>query len=304
MNIFITGATGYVGGAVALHLLQAGHRIRGLVRDMSKAQRLRELGIEPVHGNLDDSALLMQEAQTADAVINCASSDHREAIESLLTGLRGSGKPLLHTSGSSQIGDAAAGNSLNEQIYDEETPLVVDEGKRARYELDRRILAAQGVRGIVICNTLIYGTGKGLHADSVQIPALADQARASGVVQIVGAGLNRWSTVHIDDVCTLYQLALEQAPAGAFYFAENGEAAFAGIAAAISKRLGIAGIEHLTEEQAIAIWGVNRARYSLGSNSRARAIRARKELHWQPRHTSVVQWIEEDMAIGNGAAAS
>jgi len=178
-----------------------------------QAQRLRELGIEPVHGNLDDSALLMQEAQAADAVINCASSDHREAIESLLTGLRGSGKPLLHTSGSSQIGDAAAGNSLNEQIYDEETPLVVDEGKRARYELDRRILAAQGVRGIVICNTLIYGTGKGLHADSVQIPALADQARASGVVQIVGAGLNRWSTVHIDDVCTLYQLALEQAPA-------------------------------------------------------------------------------------------
>lgn len=303
MNVFITGATGYVGGSIALHLLQAGHHVRGLVRDMTKAGRLRELGIEPVHGDLDDSALLMREARAADAVINCASSDHREAIEALLAGLQGSGKPLLHTSGSSQIGDAAAGNSLSDKIFDEATPLIVDAGKRARYELDRRILAAEGVRGIVICNTLIYGTGKGLHAHSVQIPALVEQALASGVVKIVGAGANRWSVVHIDDVCALYQLALEQAPAGAFYFAENGEASFADIAAAIGKRLGLSGVEQLTEEQAIAIWGLNRARYSLGSNSRARAVRARKELNWQPQHASVTQWIEEEMTTGNGASS-
>lgn len=297
MKIFITGATGYVGGSVALHLLQAGHSVRGLVRDMSKAERLAQLGIVAVPGSLDDSEVLRREADAADAVINCASSDHRAAIEALLEGMAGSGKPLLHTSGTSLVGDAAAGNALSDKIYDETTPLIVSAGKQERYDLDCRLLAAEGVRSVVICNTLIYGTGRGLHPDSVQIPALADQARASGVVRIVGRGLNRWSTVHIDDVCTLYRLALEKAPAGALYFAENGEASFAEIGAAVARRLGIAKIEGLSEEDAIALWGLGRARYSLGSNSRIRAVRARAELGWQPQHASVIAWIEQEMAI-------
>lgn len=295
MKIFITGVTGYVGGSIGMYLAQAGHSVRGLVRDMDKAGALRELGIEAVPGSLDDSAVLIREARLADAVINCASSDHRAAIEAILEGLQGSGKPLLHTSGSSQVGDAVAGNATSDMIFDEDTPLIVGAEKQARYELDRRILAAEGVRGIVICNTLIYGTGTGLQPHSVQIPALVKEARASGVVKIVGRGLNRWSTVHLGDVCALYQLALDKAPAGAFYFAENGDASYAEIAAAISKRLGIEKIEGLSEEQAIAVWGLNSARYSLGSNSRVRALRARSELGWQPRHPSALQWIEQEM---------
>ncbi|MFL9926646.1 NAD-dependent epimerase/dehydratase family protein [Herbaspirillum lusitanum] len=295
MKVFITGATGYVGGSIALHLLASGYQVRGLVRDMSKAEALLQAGIEPVQGDLDDSGLLTREARAADAVINCASSDHRPAIEALLAGLSGSRKILLHTSGSSQVGDAVAGNKVSEQIFDESTPLIVSAGKQARYELDQRILSAPGVRGIVICNTLIYGKGRGLNPHSVQTPALVKNALARGVVQIVGAGLNRWSTVHIDDVCALYQLALEAPSSKGFYFAENGEASFAEIAQAISNRLGIPAIEGLDEEQAIAVWGLNGARYSLGSNSRIRGIRARAELGWQPQHPSVLQWISQEM---------
>ena len=295
MNVFITGATGYVGGSISVYLIKAGHSVRGLVRDMRKADALMRLGVEPVQGDLDDKAVLVREARAADAVINCASSDHRKAIEALLEGLAGSGKPLLHTSGSSVIGDAVGGNALNPTVFDEDTPLVVDEGKRARYELDQRILSAEGVRGVVICNTLIYGKGLGLQPHSVQIPALADKALASGVVRIVGRGFNRWSTVHIEDACALYLLALERAPASAFYFAENGESSFADIGAALAKRLGIATIENLSEEQAIAIWGVARARYSLGSNSRVRAVRSRRELGWKPQHASATAWIENEM---------
>ncbi len=300
MNIFVTGASGYIGGSLALHLMKSGHRIRGLVRDAAKAERLRALGMAPVLGDLDDKELLMREARNADAVINCASSDHRPAIEALLEGLAGSGKPLLHTSGSSTVGDAVAGEVLSDKIFDEDTPMIVAEGKQARYELDRRIIdaaGAMGIRTVIICNTLIYGTGKGLHPDSVQIPVLVDHARACGIVRIVGPGLNRWATVHIDDVCALYQLALEKAPGGSFYFAENGESSLADIAVAIGKRLGIAKIEGLTEEQAIAVWGLGRARYSLGSNSRIRAVRARKELGWQPGHASAIAWIEREMVV-------
>ena len=89
MNIFITGAAGYVGGSIAERLRDAGHAVRGLVRRETQATDLAARGITPVPGDLDDHALLMREARLADAVINAASSDHRAAVEALLEALRG-----------------------------------------------------------------------------------------------------------------------------------------------------------------------------------------------------------------------
>jgi nucleoside-diphosphate-sugar epimerase len=160
MNIFVTGATGYIGGSVAVRLLRDGHQIRGLVRDPGKADRLRQLGIEPVIGELDDADLLTREARRAGAVVNAADSDHRGAAEALLMGLEGSGKPLLHTSGSSIVADDARGEP-SERVFDEETlPEPVPE-KAARVAIDRLIIAAaaRNVRSAVLCNTLIYGRG-------------------------------------------------------------------------------------------------------------------------------------------------
>ena len=62
MKIFITGASGFIGGAVAATLAKAGHAVRGLIRDPSRADELRAFGIEPVLGTLDDSALLQEES--------------------------------------------------------------------------------------------------------------------------------------------------------------------------------------------------------------------------------------------------
>ena len=299
MNIFITGAPGYIGGSIAQRLLGERHAIRGLVRDPTKADALAARGIAPVLGDLEDHALLLREAQRADAVINAASSDHRGAVEALLQGLRGSGKPFIHTSGSSVIGDDVRGDRLSPHVFDETTPFIVEPLKQARHAIDTLILAAakDGVRSAVLCNTMIYGAGTGLHAQSVQIPQLVAQARKSGVVRIVGRGLNRWSNVHIDDVAALYSLVLRQAPAGAFYFVENGEASYAEIGAAIAKRLGLGPVQSWTVEEASSEWGEGHARYSLGSNSRVRALRARRELAWSPQHASVTDWIEHEMAL-------
>jgi nucleoside-diphosphate-sugar epimerase len=38
MRIFLTGANGFIGGAVAVALIAAGHRVRGLVRSTAKAE--------------------------------------------------------------------------------------------------------------------------------------------------------------------------------------------------------------------------------------------------------------------------
>lgn len=52
MQIFITGANGFIGGAVASALGSDGHAVRGLVRDMAKAEAVAAHGIEPVIGHL------------------------------------------------------------------------------------------------------------------------------------------------------------------------------------------------------------------------------------------------------------
>lgn len=299
MKIFITGAGGYIGGSVATALLAAGHRVRGLTRNAASAQRLAETGIEPVLGSLDDADILTREALASDGVINTASADHLGAAQALIAGLEGSSKPLLHTSGSSVIGDDARGSRRSETVFDEDTPLVVQPMKQPRRDLDLLVLgaAAQGIRSAVICPSNVYGTGKGLNPNSVQIPFLAANARTHGAVQVVGAGLNVWSNVHIDDLVNLYLLALEKAPSGAFYFAENGEASFGQIGAAIATRLGLPGVQSLDPEVAAQRWGEAKAYFSLGSNSRVSATRARRELDWKPRHTSVIDWIVNEMPV-------
>jgi nucleoside-diphosphate-sugar epimerase len=299
MKIFITGAGGYIGGSVAARLLAQGHTVTGLVRDGTKAAALQATGIVPVLGSLDDHDVLTRAAREADGVVNTANADHLPSVEVLLAALAGSGKPLLHTSGSSVVGDDVRGNALSQAIFDEDTRFVVQPFKQARHALNQQVLgaAAQGVRSAIICPTLIYGEGQGLNPHSIQIPFLVEQARLHGAVRVVGRGVNRWSTVHIADLADLYLLALEKAPAGAFYFAENGESSFAEIGDAIAARLGFGPVTSVPAEAAAAQWGEARAFYSFGSNSRVRAKRARAELGWAPRHGSATSWIRDEMPL-------
>lgn len=299
MDVFVTGAAGFIGGSVAHRLLEAGHRVRGLVRSPERAEQLAARRIAPVLGTLDDAQLLLTEARRADAVINAANADHRASVVSLIKGLEGTGKPFIHTSGSSVVGDDAEGETASDSIFDEDTPFVIAPQKRERREIDLAVVAAMhsGLRSCVICPSNIYGIGRGLNKDSVQIPLLVENARRMGVVEVVGSGSNRWSDVHIDDLAALYLLALEAAPPGAFYFAENGESSFRELATAIATRLGLGPVAALPVNDAIERWGAKTARFTLGSNSRVRAKRAREELHWTPAHSSATQWILSEMPL-------
>lgn len=296
MNLFVTGAAGFIGGSIATGLVKAGHAVTGLVRSAEQAEQLKALGITPVVGSLDDRDVLVAQAQASDGVINAASSDHRGAVEALIEGLRGSGKPLLHTSGSSIVGDASGGKGSEVTYYEDQLPEpTVD--KAARVAIDNLVLAAaqQGVRSTVLCNTLIYGHSLGVNRDSVQLPRLLKQARKSGVVRHVGPGQNIWSNVHIEDVVALYLLALEKTPAGTFYFVESGEAAFIDMTRAMAKAMGLGEQQDWPLAEAEKEWGYEMANYGLGSNSRVRGRHARELLGWTPKRTSVEAWILDEM---------
>jgi len=106
MHVFLTGATGYVGSRVGKQLQAAGHTVVGLARTEASANKLRQLGIEPLLGDLQDTKLLAQAARSADGVIHTAFihdySDFEGAIKveetviaTFVEALAESGKPLL-----------------------------------------------------------------------------------------------------------------------------------------------------------------------------------------------------------------
>jgi len=295
MKVFITGAAGFIGGSIAAGLVRAGHQVTGLVRKPEQLQDLASIGVTGVVGTLNDRDLLIAQAQAADAVINAASSDNRAAVEAFIDALAGSGKVFLHTSGSSIVGDASGGEGTDRIYLEDQLPAPTAD-KAARVAIDDLVLAAasRGVRSAVLCNTLIYGHGA-LPRDSVQLPRLLKQARKSGIVRHVGRGLNIWSNVHIDDVVDLYLLALEKTEAGAFYFVESGEASFRDMSTAIARALKLGEPQDWPLEQAKEEWGYEMASYGLGSNSRVRGERARKQLGWAPHRPPVLDWIAGDM---------
>jgi nucleoside-diphosphate-sugar epimerase len=294
MKIFLTGATGYIGGSVAERLLRDKHDVTGLVRSEAGATQIEARGMRAVQGTLDDAQVIARAAREADAVVDTAEANHAGVVKAIVGALRGTGKPFLHTSGSGIVGTVANGER-REEIYDEYTAFAPSVSRmRERAAVDQLVFdaATQGVRAVVIRPSMIYGEGRGVRKESAQVPALIENAKKAGVGLHIGPGENLWANVHIDDVPALYALALEKAPAGALYYAENGEETLKNIAVAISRMLGFGGrTRDWSPQEAEAALGI-RAHSSFGSNSRVRARRARAELGWQPGGPPILEEIE------------
>ena len=212
----------------------------------------------------------------------------------MLGALAGSGKPFIHTSGSSIIGTRARGER-SDAVFDEDTPFTPSPARAARVALNEHILSfrGQGCRPVIICPSLIYGLGLGVEPHSTQVPLLIDLAKKRGNAAHAGPGENIWSNVHIDDLVPLYALAIEKAPAGAFYFAENGENSMRELCVSINRMLGFDGPPSaLSMQEAAAEWGEGTAEDTMASNSRVRAVRAR-QLGWKPQARSLIEEIEQ-----------
>lgn len=295
MKVFITGASGYIGGSVAASLIDAGHIVTGLARSEQRARQIREKGIRPIVGSLTDANVIASAATEADATINAANSDERSVVETLIDALAGSNKALIQTSGTSIVADVADGE-FEGKVHEETTPFEPAELRAGRVAINQLVVdsASRGVRGIVIAPSLIYGKGHGVNPNSMQVPWLIDLARKHRVGRHVGPGKNIWSNVHIDDVVSLFVAALDKAPGGALYYAENGENSMQEVSAAISKALGYGEkTRAMSVADSVTEWGEGAARYTMGSNSRVRGVRAREELNWSASGPALLYEIEQ-----------
>lgn len=298
MKIFITGAAGYIGGSLCEYLRDAGHEVTGLVRSEDKAAALRQRGISALVGQLKDADVVSEGVKHASAVVNTAEADDAEQLKPLIAALSGTGKALTHTSGSSTVVDDAKGEFAGKTIYADDSPFVPMPHRIPRVAVDRMVRSAgisDGIRAVVISPTMVYGEGRGLKRDSHQIPLLRMKSKERGAGVFVGKGAPIWSSVYLGDLLSLYELALEKAPSGSFFFAESQEASFTEIATAISLSLGFDGrTESWPIDEAVAeIGGV--AQIALATNCRTSAVNARQLLGWNPTGPSLLD------ALASGA---
>ncbi|MGE3534073.1 MAG: NAD-dependent epimerase/dehydratase family protein, partial [Parachlamydiales bacterium] len=126
MRVFITGASGYIGEAVAHAFRKRGHHVCGLVRSEKSANELRKHEIIPILGDISAPQTYFLHAEQAEVLVHCAFENSADAvkkdaiaIETLLTAAKKSSqiKMIIYTSGIWVYGNTRG------HIVDEATPL-------------------------------------------------------------------------------------------------------------------------------------------------------------------------------------
>jgi len=316
MKILVTGATGFIGAAVARKLSALGHEITALSRSEAAAEKLRTAGLSPVPGDFTDPASLAAPAAAADAIVSTASigqvegtpesfARDRDAVAAMTAAIAGSGKPLIFTSGSAIFGVFTKGEA-SPTVFDEDHAVPLPDSVFApseaevpalfiagfggamapRAETETAVMGATGIRGIAIRPGLVYGGGDGY--DVLNLIALA---KAHGAAPHLGAGGVRQGYVHIDDLVELYILALERAPAGAMLHAVTDEIALGDLAMAVSRLVGAGGrTEALSLMEMFARGGGGGV--SLSVNKRLASDKTRRLLDWTPRRYDLLEDVE------------
>ena len=296
MRVFLTGATGFIGSAIVLELINAGHQVLGLTRSDAGAQSLIAAGAEVHRGNLEDPESLRRGAAKSDGVIHCA-FDHsafgndfskfvevcekdRRAIESLGDALKGSDRPLVITSGTG-MGNAVPGRPATEDHFDPNHP-----NPRKGSEVAGASVAKRGVNASVVRLPQVHDTVKqGLITYAVQV------AREKGASAYIGEGLNRWPAAHVLDVAHLYRLVIENREAGSRYNAVAEEGiSMREIAEVIGRGLKVP-VVSLSQEKAQSHFGwlAMFVSYDMPASS----AQTRRRLGWRPTGPGLIADLEQ-----------
>jgi nucleoside-diphosphate-sugar epimerase len=230
-NAFVTGGSGFVGGALIERLRREGWDVRALARSERAAARVRELGAEPAMGDLEDHAALRAGAERCEVAFHAAAkvedwgdpADFERlnvrGTQNVVDACRDAGvRRLVHVGTEAAL---MAGQPLVN--VDEEAPLRPDSAalyssSKAKAEQLVRDANGNGIETVVVRPRFVWGRG-----DTSLLPQIIEMVR-SGRFRWVGGGRQLTATTHIDNTVEGLWLGATKAPAGGVYFVTDGEA--------------------------------------------------------------------------------
>lgn len=290
MQVFVTGASGWIGSAAVDELLADGHTITALARSDASASALAAKGVTVQRGDLDDLDGIRRGAQDAEAVLHLANkhdfahpavSDaaERAAVQTIGDALSGTGRPFLLAAG---IAGVVSGRPVTE---DDASPAHGPDSARGGSE---NLALGFVDRDVHSVSLRFAPTVHGLH-DHGFLAVLHDVARRTGVSGYVDDGDHRWAAVHRSDAARLVALGLAKAPAGArlHAIAEEGVPTRE-IAEAIGRVLDLP-VASVPAERAREHFGW--ISYFFGQDLSATSTTTRRQLGWEPTGPALVEDI-------------
>ncbi len=282
MKVALTGATGFVGSHVLADLQKHGHEVTALVRDDAQADTVAARGAIAVVADLYDRTAVASLFTSADGAIHTASPGDATSAnldsavaDAAINAFAGTGQPYLQISGLWIYG---ANTSITEESAFNAPPLV-----SWKVPIERRVLDATEMRGVVIVSSVAYGDGGG------GIPGLllGSPRDDDGHLVMLGTGQQHWSTVHAADLADFFRRALEDDSARGRYVIGNGlHPTVAELTDAAAAAVGAQGAVPGSDGEARARLGDYFAEVLLLDQG-TDAARARAELGWHPSHPSL-----------------
>lgn len=228
MKVFLTGGTGFIGGAIARQLRDLGHDVVALVRSPEKADDLRRIGATLIEGDLSDASVIARAAEGADAAIHGAAiyrvgvtggeaKQLREAnvagTRNALDGLVQAEIPRIVYVSTVGVFGNTKGATVDETYTRDEADGFLSVYDETKYEAHQ--LAVDRITGgapiVIVQPSAVYGPN-----DHSEVGDMLTRA-AKGTLPALPFGSLGMSMVHVDDVAAGVILALEKGRVGESY---------------------------------------------------------------------------------------